>query len=145
LSQSNTYLAAAGGSLFQCSNGFNVNSGGITTGTNKLMGGFWSDISKKTNGQKRTPLQQAKMQLAQQLEAALLNKIAFGSDPGGTVLQDSISAFCTGTNANTILSKASALDAFNNSGDAQPFPAGYVNSSADSKAAQKTAYKGYWD
>ena len=53
----------------------------------KLMGGFWSDISKKTTGAKRSSLDQARMQLLQQMLAAELNASAFGSVPSsGTFL-----------------------------------------------------------
>ena len=43
------------------------------------MGGFWSDISKTSTGKKRSSLDQARMQLLQQLLAAELNASAFGS------------------------------------------------------------------
>ncbi len=47
----------------------------------KLMGGFWSDVSKTSTGKKRTAIEQSRMQLLQQLLAAELNASAFGSVP----------------------------------------------------------------
>jgi hypothetical protein len=49
----------------------------------KLMGGFWSDVSKTTTNAKRSALDPARMQLLQQLLAAELNASAFGSVPSG--------------------------------------------------------------
>src|SRR5205823_10161333 len=48
-------------------------------GQNQLMGGFWSDISKNSNGSDRSALSQARMQLLQQYFAAVLNRLYFGS------------------------------------------------------------------
>src|SRR5213078_630651 len=48
----------------------------------KLLGAFWSDASKTSTAGKRSSLDQARMQLLQQLLAAELNASAFGSVPG---------------------------------------------------------------
>jgi len=79
---------------------------GTTVGKNidtlgKLTGGFWSDVSKTSTGSKRVTLDQARMQLLQQLLAAELNASAFGSVPsGGTgMFNQWENAYCTG-NAN---------------------------------------------
>jgi hypothetical protein len=50
-------------------------------GLGKLMGGFWSNIAKMSTGAKRSALDQARMQLLQQLLAAELNASAFGGVP----------------------------------------------------------------
>lgn len=66
----------------------------IVDTTPKLEGGFWSSISSETDREKRNKVDQARMQLAFQLLAAILNKEAFGSDPGGTVHTEARTNFC---------------------------------------------------
>jgi hypothetical protein len=107
----------------------------------KLMGAFWSNIAKTTTGAKRSQLDQARMQLLQQLIAALLNKEAFGSDPGGTVLADAKAAFC-GTSVPLIRSFTGTLAAFNQSGDSVAFTPGVA---ANGKEAKNAANLTFWD
>ena len=61
------------------------------------MGGFWSNIAKTTTGAKRSALDQARMQLLQQLLAAELNASAFGVSPSTGTFAAWESAYC-GTN-----------------------------------------------
>jgi hypothetical protein len=109
----------------------------------KLMGGFWSDISKKTTNAKRSPLDQARMQLLQQLLAAELNASAFGSVPAGGSSQFGVweSAYC-GTNQTAIQNALQGAASFNNSGDSATFTPG---TSADSRTARTIANKVFWD
>ena len=106
----------------------------------KVMGGFWSDVSKKSSGAKRTALDQARMQLLQQLLAAELNASAFGSVPSGgfTSLE---AAYC-GTNQTAIQTAQQQAGSFNSSGDSATFTPG---TSADSKNARAIANKPAWD
>src|SRR5439155_5227359 len=69
----------------------------------KVEGGFWSDVSKKSTAVKRTALDQARMQLLQQLLSAELNASAFGSAPigGSGMFATWESAYC-GTNTTNI-------------------------------------------
>lgn len=113
------------------------------TGLGKLMGGFHSDIAKKSNGAKRSALDKSRMTLLQQLLAAELNASAFGSYPPGGPGQFAIweAAFC-GSDATAINTARGQADAFNNSGDTGIFSPG-VN--ADPQYAKSIANKPFWD
>lgn len=107
-----------------------------------VLGGFWSKISFWDNGQKRSPEGQARMQLAQQLLAALLNRATFGAYPATSeAIATAKTAFCLSTNANTILASASALAAYNESGDSGVFTPGL---SAKPQQARSLANYPYW-
>jgi hypothetical protein len=112
--------------------------------TGKVMGGFWSSISRESDGDRRSSLDQARMQLAQQLIGAILNNAAFGSSPEGTTIEQAIDAFC-GTDRAAILDAAGDMGAFNESGDNLPFPDGFVNSAATPSASKAAASKSFWD
>src|SRR4029079_19324625 len=101
--------------------------------TGKLMGGFWSSISKKSGGGARSALDQARMQLLQQLLSAELNASAFGSVPSGGTGQFAIweAAYC-GSNEPTIKNAQQGAASFNTKGDSAQFTAG------DSAGSQKT-------
>jgi len=107
----------------------------------KLMGGFWSDVSKTSTGGKRSSLDKARMQLLQQLLAAELNASAFGSVPisGSFVAWES--AYC-GTNLTTLKNALHEAESFNKNGDKGAFTPG---TSADSKNATAVANKAFWD
>jgi hypothetical protein len=107
----------------------------------KLMGGFWSDISKTSTGKKRSALDQARMQLLQQLLAAELNASAFGSAPSSGSFAAWESAYC-GTNQNALQSAQQQAASFNSKGDSSQFTPG---TSADSKTARTIAVKTFWD
>jgi hypothetical protein len=109
----------------------------------KLMGGFWSDVSKLSSGGKRSALDQARMQLAQQLLAAELNTSAFGSVPAGGVAAFTTweNAFC-GTNQNAIKNAQQGASSFNSQGDSSLFTPG---TSADSKYARSIANLVFWN
>ncbi|MFZ3382477.1 MAG: hypothetical protein WA144_00995 [Candidatus Methanoperedens sp.] len=116
----------------------------IVNTTPRLEGGFWSSVSYETNKHKRTTVDQARMQLAFQLLAAILNNQAFGSDPGSSVLNDARTNFC-GSNRSAMLTSKSLLDTFNNGGSSQPFPTGYINGKADPTKSKSIATKVYWN
>jgi hypothetical protein len=92
----------------------------VDAGKNQLMGGFWSDVSKLSNGKKRTSLDQARMQLLQQLLAAELNASAFGSVPSGGSgkFAQWETALC-GTNTTAIKNAMQEAAAFNTFGDSK--------------------------
>ncbi|MEM2152391.1 MAG: SdrD B-like domain-containing protein [Candidatus Bathyarchaeia archaeon] len=113
----------------------------------KLLGAFWSSIPYTSTGTRRSLLDQARMQLLQQLVAAILNVQAFGDDDLGTganLIDEGKAAF-TSNNRAWILSVTKALEEFNSSGDALPLPEGVYPGPADPKTAQKIANKGFWD
>lgn len=108
-----------------------------------LMGGFWSDISKTTLGAKRSALDQARMQLLQQMLAAELNASAFGSVPSGGMGMFAAweAAYC-GTNTNAIKDAQRQAANFNETGDSGTFTPG---TSADSKLARSIANYIRWN
>ena len=114
-----------------------------TLGVAQVMGGFWSDISKTSNGKKRTALDQARMQLLQQLLAAELNATAFGSLPTGGVatVNGWEAAFC-GTSLDAIKNAQQGAASFNSQGDNSTFTPG---TSANSKEARSVADTAFWD
>ncbi len=105
------------------------------------MGGFWSAISKTSTGAKRSALDQARMQLLQQLLAAELNASAFGSVPSSGSFAAWESAYC-GTNLNNIKTAQQQAASFNSSGDSGLFTPG---TSADSKYARAIANYVWWN
>jgi hypothetical protein len=107
----------------------------------KLMGGFWSDISKTSTGKKRSSLDQARMQLLQQLLAAELNGSAFGTVPSAGSFAAWEAAYC-GTNTNAIKTAQQQAASFNTAGDSGTFTPG---TSADSKNARAVANYVFWD
>jgi hypothetical protein len=110
----------------------------------KLMGAFWSDISKKSilaNAAKRPALDQARMQLLQQLIAAELNASAFGSAPGSGSFASWETALC-GTDAKALQTAQQQAASFNSQGDSSTFTPG---TSADSKYARSVANIPFWD
>jgi hypothetical protein len=111
--------------------------------TAKVMGGFWSSIARKSSGAKRTALDQARMQLVQQLLAAELNASAFGTAPaGGTALFAQWETALCGTNTQAIKNAQAQAAAFNTMGDSEGFTPG---TSADAKTARAMAYLEFWN
>jgi hypothetical protein len=93
-----------------------------TAGASQLFGAFFSGISQKSTGKgkdaKRSDIDQARMQLLQQLVTAKLNCTAFGCTSSvGTLIAGADNAYRLGTSTASVRSYAGALDAYNNSGD----------------------------
>ena len=108
----------------------------------QVMGGFWANIAKTSDGTKRSALDQARMRLLQQLLAAILNNQLFGSSPSGSIsIDDAKAAFC-GTDITAINAAQAAMAAFNTSGDTGVFTPGQ---SADAKTARAIADIAFWD
>jgi hypothetical protein len=112
-----------------------------TDDVSKLMGGFWSSVSTKSGGGKRTSIDQARMQLLQQLLAAELNASAFGSVPATGSIAAWEAALC-GNDANAIKRAQQQAASFNTAGDSGQFTPG---TSADSKGARSIANLAFWD
>lgn len=92
------------------------------------MGAFWSNISQTSTGHgkdaKRSKLNQARMQLLQQLVAAILNNAAFGSEPSGSIsIADARDAFLNGS-LQEVKDAMTAMATFNESGDTGVFTPG---------------------
>ena len=112
----------------------------------QLFGAYYADISKQTSGARRTALDQARMQLLQQLVTAKLNCAAFTCSASITSTISSADTAYAGSNTATILSLAGQLDAYNNAGDAQPIPTSLGNpGAATPKTSQSIANKVFWD
>jgi hypothetical protein len=109
----------------------------------RLMAGFWSAIPRTSTGGRRSPLDQARMQLLQQLLAAELNFAAFGSVPLEGSLEAWEGALC-GTDAKAVQVAQHQAAAFNSAGDSGIFTPG---TSADAKAARLLAAleMAFWD
>ena len=107
----------------------------------QVMGGFWSNVAKTSGGTKRSAIDQARMQLLQQLLAAILNNQLFGSSPSGVTIDQAKAAYC-GNNLAAIKTAKSAMASFNESGDSGLFTPG---ASADPKAARAIADYTFWD
>ena len=114
---------------------------GRSLGINEVMGGFWSDVSKTSTGKKRNALDQARMQLLQQMLAAELNASAFGSVPSSGSLAAWESAYC-GKSTTAIKNAQKQAASFNTNGDSGTFTPG---TSADSKNARAIANHAFWD
>ena len=105
------------------------------------MGGFWSSVSKTSGNKSRSKLDQARMQLLQQLLAAELNAAAFGSQPSSGSFTAWESAFC-GNSESAIQTAMQQAASFNTAGDSGQFTPG---TSADSKSARAIADLIFWD
>lgn len=122
--------------------GRTVTAGSLGTAlSSDVMGAFWSGISKTTLGKARSSLDQARMQLLQQLIAAELNASAFGSVPGSGSFAAWEAAYC-GTNAAAISTAQQQAASFNTSGDSGTFTPG---TSASSKLARSIANLARWN
>jgi len=106
----------------------------------EVLGGFWASISQTSTKTSRSALDQARMQLLQQLLAAILNNAAFGSAPAGMTISQAKSAYC-GADQTAIQNALSAMTAFNTSGDTGAFSAG----SSDATQAKSDANLAFWD
>lgn len=121
----------------------NMGNGPDSEDIAEMEGGFWSKISKKTNNNNRNNLDKARMRLAQQLLAAMLNAQAFGADDGN-LIEDGKSAFA-GSNIGAINSAKNSLEAFNLAGENITFPPGFDPGPADPQGAENAANKVFWD
>jgi hypothetical protein len=122
--------------------GNNTNHRGPMT-INNLFGAYYSNIAKTSTGSKRTPQDQARMQLAWQLITAKLNCAEFGcpSSIMATIASADL-AYVTGIPA-MMLFYSGQLDTYNNSGDTiviSPAPG-----KATPKVSQSSANIPFWD
>jgi uncharacterized repeat protein (TIGR01451 family) len=109
-----------------------------------MLGGFWANIAKTTDGTKRDKLDQAKMQMVQQLLAAMLNEQAFGTSSEG-LIEEAKSELC-GSDIDEIRRLTEELTDFNEGGENAPFPDDFdPGDQANPKEAQEQAEEEYWD
>jgi hypothetical protein len=110
-------------------------------GTNQLMGSFWANVAKTSTNGKRADLDQARMQLLQQLSAALLNSYGLGTGDGGKIAT-AMSVYC-GTDAKAITGQVGILGSFNQSGDT--IPLSFPNQQATTALSKSQADIKFWD
>ena len=106
------------------------------------MGSFWSNIANTTTGAKRSALGKARMQLLQQLTAALLNKYGLGADDQGKIAA-AITAYC-GASTTAITNATGVLSTWNQSGDTVPLTGPWQGAATTSKSKSQ-ANLIYWD
>lgn len=111
----------------------------ITTAA-QAMGVFWASNSKLSDGAHRGQPGQAEMILAKQWVGALLNTVAFGTSDGGLLAAGQTA--CNTDNVSLITTAATALEAFNTSGDSLGFTGA---GSATPAAAAAFANIPFWD
>jgi hypothetical protein len=138
----NTYVASANNNF--C--GTKTITATTGAGTNQLMGAFWASINTKSDGTKRPDIDQARMQLAQQLAAAMLNKYALGADDQGKVLA-AMTAYCTTSTTSTavtaIKNQVGILSSWNATGDSVPLTFPYQHATPNTSKLQ--ANIAYWN
>jgi hypothetical protein len=109
-------------------------------GTNQLMGGFWSSISKTSTKDARSDLDQARMQALQQYLAAAINVAQFHSNTEAFLAAARV-IYC-GTDVDAIKGLIGTLGSYNQSGDAGVFDPGV---SATAQESKKEADIPFWD
>ena len=137
-------VAATLGDTTLCGRTLTINATiGAPANNSSLMGGFWSSVSSKSAGGKRTALDQARMQLLQQLLAAELNASAFGSAPSGgaATINSWETAYC-GTNQTAIKNAQQAAASFNIQGRQLPPSRRARQLTASSLASSRTSCSG---
>ncbi|HAR39850.1 MAG TPA: hypothetical protein DCR68_00490 [Coprothermobacter sp.] len=88
------------------------------TNIEDLMGMFWADNAKKSDGHKRSQLDQARMIASQQAIAAVLNSFLPGGAPlPGGLTPAAIATIMGGTDVKAIKDLGSTLGSYNESGD----------------------------
>lgn len=91
------------------------------------------------SGERRSNLDQTRFILLSQLLGAICNERVFGTTPTpSSLIADAIAAV-EGTDCQDITAIKDALDAFNNSGDEEPFPPGVSFGPADPQTARDLA------
>jgi hypothetical protein len=112
----------------------------------ELFGAFLSDIKKESDREKRDPLEQARMQLAQQLAAARLNCAAFGCNQETLDMLDDADDAYVGTDAGLIITYVGLVDAYNNSRDSMPISSGLGSpGKSTARDSRSIANIPFWD
>ena len=113
---------------------------GNITSLESALGMLWGSVPRFDNGDDRNQLEQQRFLLARQLMVAVCNVRLFGpAAPGiGDLISDAqVALFYTDCDA--ISDLIGPLDDYNNSGDAEPFPPGFVPGPATPSHAQSIA------
>jgi hypothetical protein len=102
------------------------------------LGLLWASPSRYDTHQRRSEWDRDALLLARQLFVAICNERLFGADLSTTLVEQSRSAL-QGTDCGLMTTLAGQLDAFNNSNDEVPFPAGFDPGPATPQHARSIA------
>lgn len=97
------------------------------------MGLLWGSPAAFEDGQKRDALEKARFILGRHTLVASCNQRLFGTLPAPSDLVAQAVAALGGTHCSLMHSLATQVDAYNNSGDDEPFPLGFDPGPADPK------------
>lgn len=100
---------------------------------------FWASTAKYESGENRSDLDKARYLLARQTLVAVCNQRLFGTTPTPPDLIDQALAALNGQVCSDILDLAEQVDAYNNSGDSEDFPSGFVAGPATPQEAMDLA------
>lgn len=98
------------------------------------LGLLWGSPASFDTGEKRGDLDRARFLLSRHLLVATCNTRLFGTQPEGDLLADGAAAL-SGTDCGLMHDLAGSLDEFNNSGDDEDFPEGFVKGPATPRHA----------
>jgi len=113
-----------------------IEHGSVTVDSmESALGILWGSPASFDTGEKRGGLDKARFLLARHLLVATCNTRLFDTqtDPADLIAQ--ATAALGGTDCQLMLDLAGQLDAFNNSGDAEAFPEGFVPGKATPRHA----------
>ncbi|MGZ6142149.1 MAG: hypothetical protein ACXWLM_02365 [Myxococcales bacterium] len=126
--------------LSQCLAQGSINLGFITISTlPSALGLLWGSPAKYSDGDHRSTIDATRFRLARQTMVGICNHRLFGTDPTpASLLTDAVAALA-GTSCSNMDTLEGQVDAFNNSGDAIAFPAGFDPGAADPQHASDIA------
>jgi len=124
----------------QCLAGGPVDLGFVTITTiADAMGLMWGSPNEFGDETDRNDLERFRFLLGRQTFVGICNQRLFGTDPDPTdLLTDAVAELAT-TDCDAISGLIDDVDDFNNSGDDEPFPVGFVPGPATPRAAQALA------
>jgi hypothetical protein len=110
------------------------------TSLESALGMLWGDVPRFDNGVSRNQLERQRFLLARQLMVAVCNVRLFGAaSPDIAALIDDARSELSGTDCSAIADLVGPVDAYNNSGDDEPFPPGFVPGPATPTHAESIA------
>jgi hypothetical protein len=121
----------------QCVDDGPINLGYVTIDSlEDALGMLWGNPSRFEDGALRNTLDAARFRLARQTLVGICNQRLFGTSPTPSDLLTDAVAALAGTDCSDISELISDVDAFNNQGDAIPFPVGFIPGPATPQVAR---------
>ncbi len=128
------------GAITQCVDDGSIDLGFLTVTTvPQALGILWASPAKYSGGGKRSQLDQDRLITAKQLLGAICNNREFGTPTTPSDLISQTQTALSGTVCADMLTLEGELDAYNQSGDAQPLPNGFPAGKADPKTTRALA------